>query len=121
MDFGTKKDDLCCFAYDNINNQLAGAVWLRKFRKENAGYGFVSESVPEVSIAVDYSYRGKGIGTELMKHLFSNIPAHIDSVSLSVDTRNRAYTLYQKLGFKDVSIDNGTAIMIVKVADFNII
>ncbi len=83
-------------------------------------YGFVSEDVPEVSIAVDYSYRGKGIGTMLMKYLFSNISAHIDSVSLSVDTRNRAYTLYQKMGFKDVLINNGTAIMIVKVADFNI-
>lgn len=89
-----------------------GVVWIRTFCKNNKGYGYISENIPELSIAMVPEYRGKGLGTSLINYLISQLPAHIKSISLSVDTHNSAKKLYERLGFKDYSVNNGTAIMI---------
>ena len=52
-------------------------------------------------------YRGRGIGTEMMKEMFNLLRSKgIKRVSLSVQKANYANKMYEKLGFK-VFKDNG--------------
>ena len=106
-----KKDIGYMIVEQETNNKL-GAVWLRTFCINNKGYGYISEDISELSIAMYPKYRGKGLGTSLINHLISQLPAHINSISLSVDTQNSAKKLYERLGFEDYSVNNGTAIML---------
>ena len=106
-----KKDIGYVIVEQETKNKL-GAVWLRTFCKNDKGYGYISEDIPELSIAIYPEYRGKGLGTSLINYLISQLPTHINSISLSVDIQNPAKRLYERIGFKDYSINNGTAIMI---------
>ena len=103
--------DLGYIAIDVNTGVKIGAVWLRTFSSDNKGYGYISDDIPELSIAVIPQYRGKGAGTKLMKHLLSELPVGIGSISLSVNTSNPAKKLYERLGFKDFSEKEGTATM----------
>jgi len=96
---------------DKKTNKKLGAAWLRFFCEDDKGYGYISGDIPELSIAIYPEYRGRGLGMLLLKHLISELPTHINSISLSVDTQNSAKRLYERLGFKDYSIDKETAIM----------
>jgi len=92
-----------------IDNNNIGAVWGRLFSKENKGYGFINENIPELSIALKKKYRNKGIGRDLMNEFFEYAKIrNIEYLSLSVDKRSRAVNFYKKLGFKIVA-EEGTA------------
>ena len=84
----------------SLDENPAGAIWLRFFNKEEQGYGYVADDIPELSMALLPEYRGRGYGTELLKRLLEDLPAEIHSVSLSVDPGNPALHLYNKFGFK---------------------
>ena len=49
--------------------QPVGAAWYRLFEQDEPGYGFVDERVPELTIAIVPSRRGKGLGRELLAKL----------------------------------------------------
>lgn len=91
--------DFALVAMDQTHQKPIGAIWLRLFEKENAGFGFVAEDVPEISMAVSQHYRGQGIGTALLRELIDWASKHYSQVSLSVDPKNPALELYQKFGF----------------------
>src|SRR5262249_1417700 len=55
------------------NRELVGAVWARLFDLNEAGYGFVDEKTPELSIAIRAEYRNKGYGTSMLKKLFERL------------------------------------------------
>jgi len=81
-------------------NDYVGAAWGRQFSVTNKSYGFVDTNIPEVSIAIMPKYREQGIGTELMTRLIMLADEKgYTSISLSVDKRSRAVSLYKKLGF----------------------
>ncbi|MEL6672931.1 MAG: GNAT family N-acetyltransferase [Bacteroidota bacterium] len=87
-----------------------GAVWTRFFSRENAGYGFVREDIPELGIALVEGMRGKGLGTRLMQKMMATAQEKgWSGLSLSADTRNQAVRLYEKLGFQEVKTE-GTSI-----------
>lgn len=96
-DFG-KSSDYGYIAIDDKNTPL-GAIWLRLFSKDNKGWGFIDETIPELSIAVDKNYRGIGIGTKLMDYLLKMTVEKYKSISLSVDSENPAIHLYERFGF----------------------
>ncbi|MGI5957915.1 MAG: GNAT family N-acetyltransferase [Massiliimalia sp.] len=76
--------------------RAVGAAWARKMR----GYGFVAENIPECSVSVLPEYRGKGIGTALLKCLLGELQnQQVPGVSLSVQKQNPAVSLYERLGF----------------------
>ena len=50
------------FVAETKDNILIGAVWARLFSVENKGYGFISEKIPELAIAVAADFRGRGAG-----------------------------------------------------------
>ncbi|MCR8644422.1 GNAT family N-acetyltransferase [Paenibacillus sp. N1-5-1-14] len=110
-----RKGDLGCIAMDN-NGVMLGAITSRYFDRANKGFGYVSDDVPELSMALLDGARGKGIGTALMKSLFGALKdEHIARVSLSVDPRNTpAMMLYERFGFQEVGIE-GTSITMVAI------
>jgi ribosomal protein S18 acetylase RimI-like enzyme len=95
-----------------------GAAWYRRFTKDAPGYGFVSEDIPEVSIAVDREYRGLGIGRALMVTLIDMArESDIPMLSLSVDSANvRALGLYERLGFRIVGGDEQNPTMLLELS-----
>ncbi|MBP2325619.1 GNAT superfamily N-acetyltransferase [Kibdelosporangium banguiense] len=85
-----------------------GAAWLRFYTAENPGYGFVSEDVPELSIGVVAGWRGKGVGTALIRA----VVATAGRVSLSVERANPARDLYLREGFRSLSSDKDADTMV---------
>jgi ribosomal protein S18 acetylase RimI-like enzyme len=92
--------------------QPVGAAWFRLFKPENAGYGFVDEQTPELSIAVVPSKRGTGLGSELLKALLERARTDgYEAISLSVEKDNPAVGLYERHGFQRVGEDDGAYTM----------
>lgn len=88
------------------NTLHLGMAWLRLWLREDKGFGYVSDQIPELAIAVLPDYRGKGIGTHLLQEILviAASPKHrFPGVSLSVRADNPAVRLYERLGFIKVS------------------
>jgi GNAT superfamily N-acetyltransferase len=95
-------------AYDVDGGAPVGAAWYRFFRSDDHGYGFVDESVPEISIAVDRALRGRGVGTDLLRALAEIARRRgIDALSLSVERANPARALYEREGYVAVEDASG--------------
>lgn len=93
-DFG-HKDDYCLCA--EVNKKIVGAVWTRIIK----GYGNVDKDTPELAISLYKEFRGKGIGTELMKNMLNFLKnKKYKKVSLAVQKDNYAFKMYEKAGFK---------------------
>ncbi|SEE96269.1 GNAT family N-acetyltransferase [Ruania alba] len=94
-----------------------GAAWVRKFPARSPGYGFISEDIPELSMAVIAHHRGRGIGSGLIRSLAPKLAAAgISRVSLSVENGNRARSLYERLGFTAVTQQEGATTMVADVS-----
>jgi ribosomal protein S18 acetylase RimI-like enzyme len=94
-DFGRRVGDdaQVCLNSDAVR---IGAAWVRRMTADDPGYGYVGDDVPEVGMAVEASWRGRGIGRRLLQGLLVRHPA----MSLSVDDDNpSAAGLYRSLGF----------------------
>jgi len=92
--------------------QKVGAAWYRLFTDANAGYGFVDEATPELSIAIVPSRRGSGLGSELLDALLDRARADgYAAISLSVEEGSPAVGLYERHGFERVGDDDGGVTM----------
>ncbi|MBE9509414.1 MAG: GNAT family N-acetyltransferase [Bacteroidetes bacterium] len=111
--WGTLPNDLALVAV--FNNELIGAIWGRTFSSSIAGYGFIDENTPEISMAVKEKFRNQGIGTKLIDEISKiYFSKGIKLISLSMDKRNRAKLLYVKKGF--ILVENkGTAVTMKKI------
>lgn len=47
----------------------AGGTWLIWGDVENHGVGFIDERTPEIAIAIEQPYRGKGLASQLLKEI----------------------------------------------------
>jgi GNAT superfamily N-acetyltransferase len=95
----------------------AGAAWYRTFTEANHGYGFVAESVPELSIAVIASRRHEGIGRRLLVDLIdASFSRGCSALSLSVREKNPARHLYESAGFVLVE-KHGTSWTMIRRTD----
>ena len=109
-DFGSEKDDYCLCA--EVENKIVGAVWVRCI----AGYGSVDKNTPELAISLYKDYRGKGIGTDLIKHMISLLRVKgYQQTSLSVQKDNYAAQMYLKLGYEIIDENEEEFIMISKI------
>jgi len=96
------------------SGETLGAAWLRLWKDESeSGYGFYALDYPELTIALLPKARGQGIGTALMKRLIENARKIHPGVSLSVANESPARRLYGRLGFKTVSEDENSIIMVL--------
>lgn len=107
-----KVSDFGLIALDR--DQSVGAAWLRCFDEDDKGWGYVSSEIPELSMAIDYEYRNKGIGKKLLKELLEASQSIYPNISLSVDLDNYAFYMYENLGFEVVRVEGNTAVMLLK-------
>lgn len=97
------------FVAESENGSSIGAVWARLFPADAKGYGFVSAEIPELAVAVAPEFRGFGAGTRLLEELIKQArQSKFPALSLSVDRRNPALKLYQRLGFTDAGVSKKT-------------
>ena len=100
-DFG-KEHDICFIAL--IDDKPAGAVWTRILSGEMKGYGNIDDKTPEFAISLYPQYRKMGIGTKLMKYMLAELSSRgYEKASLSVQKKNYAAKMYEKLGFRVIS------------------
>lgn len=93
--FGNSKSDLALAA--EVNQKAVGIVWTRIMND----YGHINDQMPSLAISLLPEFRNNGIGTNLMKQMFSHLKENgFNSVSLSVQKENYALSMYEKLGFE---------------------
>jgi len=96
---------------------LVGAAWARRWSGENRGYGFVDEATPELAMAIQENFRGRGYGQQLLEKLIEKgAQSGYAQLSLSVDKQNRAFVLYQRAGFVTVSEISNSCTMVRKIS-----
>ncbi len=79
-------------------------------------YGHVDDNTPSFAISLYKEYRGKGIGTELMKEMLDTLKARgYERASLSVQKGNYAAKMYQKLGFQIIGENEEEYLMLKKL------
>lgn len=107
-DFGRQAADLGLVA--EVDERVIGAVWARIMED----YGHIDARTPSLAIALFKAYRGLGIGTELMRAMFTRLAEKgWGQVSLSVQKLNGAVRLYRRLSFK-VADENSEEYIMVK-------
>lgn len=96
-DFGSLPGDLGLVAEQN--GMVIGAAWTRIID----AYGHIDDETPELAVAILPEFRGRGIGTKLMKRLFELMRENgYAQTSLSVDMDNPAVNFYKRLGYEIV-------------------
>ena len=97
-DFGSGQADCCMVAEEEGKN--IGAVWSRIM----SDYGHVDDETPSLAVSVKKEYRGRGIGTSLLKQILGVLKEKgYQKVSLSVQKANPAVRMYRRCGFQTVS------------------
>jgi ribosomal protein S18 acetylase RimI-like enzyme len=105
--------DIGFVAIDVGSGEPVGAAWLRLLTGDERGYGYVDDETPELGMAVLPEYRGRGVGSELLKRLLKSAGAVYRSVCLSVSVDNPAVRLYGRAGFERVC-ECGASLTMVK-------
>ena len=108
--FGTGRADYSIVADDN--GKVIGAVWTRIMND----YGHVDDDTPSFAISLYKEYRGKGIGTELMKKMLELLQNRgYKKASLAVQKENYAVKMYEKVGFKTINENSEEFIMVCEL------
>jgi len=90
-----------------------GAAWYRTYTEASHGQGFVTEEIPELSIAVIASRRLAGIGRRLLVDLINASDCQgYEALSLSVREANPARRLYESVGFVPVETHGSSWTMV---------
>ena len=112
-DFGTGVADTCLCA--ESEGRVIGMAWARIMED----YGHVDDKTPSLAIALFPEYRGRGIGTKLMRRLLEELKSRgYERASLSVQTANPAVRLYERMGFSPVRETDGERIMVCHLERF---
>ena len=112
--FGSKKNDYCLVA--EMESRIIGAVWVRILAGKIKGYGNIDDRTPEFAISLLKEYRNRGIGTQLMQRMIEYLKKQgYAQTSLSVQKKNYAARMYQKLGFEIIRENEEDYIMVLKL------
>lgn len=108
--FGEGKADNCIFAEDA--GKVVGAVWTRIMND----YGHVDDETPSFAISLYKEYRGKGLGTVMMREMLDLLKEQgFKKASLAVQKANYAVNMYKKVGFETVDENEEEYIMVCKL------
>jgi len=90
-----------------------GAAWYRTYTEASHGHGFVTEEIPELSIAVIASRRHEGIGRRLLVDLIGASDGQgYAGLCLSVAEANPARRLYESVSFVPVETHGSSRTMV---------
>ncbi|MFM8424505.1 MAG: N-acetyltransferase family protein [Chloroflexota bacterium] len=95
-----KQGDLGVIAFDMQSSNNIGAAWLRLFAGDLSHYGYHDDKTPELAIAVQPEWAGKGIGSTLLSALIEQVEHEVPAIVLTVRNENPAKKLYEKFGFQ---------------------
>ena len=105
--FGRGAADHCLVA--EADGHVVGAVWTRIMKD----YGHVDDETPSFAISLIPEYRGKGIGTRLMRNMLSLLKERgFKQASLAVQKANYAVGMYKNVGFEIVDENDEEYIML---------
>lgn len=108
--FGQNRGDFA-FAAEK-RGEIVGIAWCRIMED----FGHYQEGVPSLAISVLKPYRGRGIGSTLLKHLLQVVKgASFQAISLSVQKINPAVSLYKRFGFETVKENADDLIMLCRL------
>lgn len=109
-DFGKRKGDRALVA--EVDNKIVGAVWVRIMED----YGHIDDDTPSFAISLYEGYRGRGIGTALMREMLSVLGKEgYKQASLAVQKENHAVKMYKKVGFEIIDENEEEYIMLCKL------
>lgn len=109
-DFGKRKDDRCLAA--ECGGEIVGACWVRIMDD----YGHIDDETPSFAISLYEEFRGRGIGTELMRRMLELLKAEgYSRASLAVQKENYAVKMYKNIGFRIVGENEQEFIMICEL------
>lgn len=109
-DFGKGKADNCIVA--EVDGRVVGAVWTRIMND----YGHVDDETPSFAISLYEEYRGKGIGTLMMRQMLELLRKQgYERVSLAVQKANYAVQMYENVGFKIVDENDEEYVMVCEL------
>ena len=108
--FGQQKGDSCLVA--QCDGRLVGAVWVRIMND----YGHIDDDTPSFAISLLPEYRGRGIGTALMKAMLQRLKEKgFAKASLAVQKENYAVRMYRNCGFETVDENEQEYIMVCDI------
>lgn len=106
-DFGKQKDDRCLAA--ECDGKIVGACWVRIMDD----YGHIDDETPSFAISLFEEYRGRGIGTGLMRQMLELLRTEgYKRASLAVQKENYAVKMYKNVGFEIVGENEQEYIMV---------
>ena len=109
-DFGKMEGDICFVA--ETEEKIIGAVWVRIMDD----YGHVEDGVPSFAISLYKEYRGRGIGTEMMKTMLTELRTRgYQKTSLAVQKANYAVKMYKRVGFEIIDENEEEYIMVCEL------
>ncbi len=86
--YGLKASDLGLYAL--VNNEIAGAIWLRKYE---------NEEIPMMSVAIVPKYKEEGIASFMMKQFLQEAGALYDKIAIDISHKQKSIKFYEKFGF----------------------
>ncbi|MDX3005246.1 GNAT family N-acetyltransferase [Kribbella solani] len=99
-----------------LGGSPAGATWGRLLTRNRAGYGYIADDVPELTLGVSPAFRRRGVARAVLTELVAQArAAAYTRLSLSVDPGNPARTLYESLGFRKVGVVGTSDTMLLEL------
>lgn len=95
--YGLTSKDLGLYAL--VDNQLAGAVWIRRLNADHGSNGYIDDNTPILNCAVLPEFRNQGIGSQMLEQLFIEAGALYENISVSVVQDSPAVHFYEQNGF----------------------
>jgi GNAT superfamily N-acetyltransferase len=100
----------------SVDETFAGAAVARLFTEAEHGHGYVDPDTPELGIAVEPKFRGRGIGRHLMNALADAARDRgIQRLGLSVNNPNPAKRLYESLGYVTTEDTGDSSLMVLNL------
>ena len=91
---------------------MVGAVWTRIMND----YGHVDDETPSFAISLYKEYRGRGIGTAMMRMMLELLKHRgYKRASLAVQKANYAVKMYEAVGFRTVDENDEEYIMVCEL------